>query len=70
VRFIAGKGPSDLLTLRALRALGAADVLVADEGADPEIVTMARRDVQRLDPPRPAPSSWWRWPRRASRSSA
>ncbi len=50
VRFIAGKGPSDLLTLRALRALGAADVLVADEGADAEVVTMARRDVQRLEP--------------------
>ncbi|TCS12831.1 NAD(P)-dependent oxidoreductase [Caulobacter sp. BK020] len=50
VRFIAGKGPSDLLTLRALRALGAADVLVADDGADPEIVTLARRDAQRLDP--------------------
>jgi len=50
VRFIAGKGPSDLLTLRALRALGAADVLVADEGADPEIMTLARRDAQRLDP--------------------
>jgi precorrin-2 dehydrogenase/sirohydrochlorin ferrochelatase len=50
VRFIAGKGPSDLLTLRALRALGAADVLIADEGADPEVVTLARRDVQRLEP--------------------
>ena len=50
VRFIAGKGPSDLLTLRALRALGAADVLVADDGADPEIVTLARRDAQRLEP--------------------
>jgi precorrin-2 dehydrogenase/sirohydrochlorin ferrochelatase len=50
VRFIAGKGPSDLLTLRALRALGAADVLIADEGADPDIVNMARRDVHRLAP--------------------
>jgi precorrin-2 dehydrogenase/sirohydrochlorin ferrochelatase len=50
VRFIAGKGPSDLLTLRALRALGAADVLIADEGADPEVVTMARRDVHRMGP--------------------
>jgi len=49
VRFVAGKGPSDLLTLRALRALGAADVLAADDGADPEIVTLARRDAQRLD---------------------
>jgi len=50
VRFIAGKGPSDLLTLRALRALGAADVLIADEGADPDVMTMARRDVQRMTP--------------------
>ncbi len=50
VRFISGQGPSDLLTLRALRALGAADVLVADPGADPEVLTMARRDAQRLDP--------------------
>jgi precorrin-2 dehydrogenase/sirohydrochlorin ferrochelatase len=50
VRFIAGKGPSDLLTLRALRALGSADVLIADEGADAEVVTMARRDVNRMEP--------------------
>lgn len=50
VRFIAGKGPADLLTLRASRALGAADVLVLDSDADPEIVKMARRDVDRLDP--------------------
>jgi precorrin-2 dehydrogenase/sirohydrochlorin ferrochelatase len=50
VRFIAGAGPADLLTLRALRALGSADVLIADPGADPDVVTMARRDVQRLEP--------------------
>jgi precorrin-2 dehydrogenase/sirohydrochlorin ferrochelatase len=50
VRFIAGKGPADLLTLRATRALGAADALVLDGDADPEIVKMARRDVERLDP--------------------
>lgn len=55
VRFVAGKGPPDLLTLRAVRALGAADVLIADPGADPEIVTMARRDVQRLDPAETGP---------------
>jgi precorrin-2 dehydrogenase/sirohydrochlorin ferrochelatase len=48
VRFIAGKGPVDLLTLRASRALGAADVLVLDGDADPEIVKMARRDVERV----------------------
>lgn len=50
VRFIAGKGPADLLTLRAVRALGAADVLIADTGTDPEVLTLARRDVHRLDP--------------------
>jgi precorrin-2 dehydrogenase/sirohydrochlorin ferrochelatase len=50
VRFIAGKGPADLLTLRASRALGAADVLVLDSDAEPEVVKMARRDVERLDP--------------------
>ncbi|AZS19487.1 MULTISPECIES: NAD(P)-dependent oxidoreductase [unclassified Caulobacter] len=52
VRFIAGKGPADLLTLRAVRALGTADVLVLDADAEPEIVKMARRDVERLDPER------------------
>ncbi|WP_297514302.1 NAD(P)-dependent oxidoreductase [uncultured Caulobacter sp.] len=52
VRFIAGRGPADLLTLRATRALGAADVLVLDADADPEIARMARRDVERLDPAR------------------
>ena len=50
VRFIAGKGPSDLLTLRAVRALSAADDLVADPDVDPQILTMARRDVHRLTP--------------------
>lgn len=50
VRFIAGKGPADLLTLRAVRALGAADVLVLDGDADPDVVKMARRDVERVDP--------------------
>lgn len=49
VRFIAGKGPVDLLTLRAMRALGTADVMVLDVDADPEVVKMARRDVERLD---------------------
>lgn len=50
VRFIAGKGPSDLLTLRAVRALSAADALIADPDVDPQILVMARRDVQRLSP--------------------
>ena len=50
VRFIAGKGPADLLTLRAVRALGAADVLIADDGAAPEVLLLLRRDVHRLPP--------------------
>jgi precorrin-2 dehydrogenase/sirohydrochlorin ferrochelatase len=50
VQFVAGRGPADLLTLRASRALAAADLLAADPGADPAILTMARRDAERLDP--------------------
>ena len=50
VRFIAGKGPSDLLTLRAVRALSAADVLIFDPDVDPQILTMGRRDVERITP--------------------
>jgi precorrin-2 dehydrogenase/sirohydrochlorin ferrochelatase len=50
VRFVAGKGPADLLSLRAMRSLSAADVMVADDDVDPEIVKMARRDVHRLAP--------------------
>lgn len=57
VRFIAGKGPADLLTLRAVRALGAADVLIADQGADPEVLTMARRDAHRLSPDEAGPET-------------
>lgn len=50
VRFVAGRGPSDLLTLRALRALSAADVLVADADVDPQVMGMARRDAERVAP--------------------
>jgi precorrin-2 dehydrogenase/sirohydrochlorin ferrochelatase len=50
VRFIAGRGPVDLLTLRAARAISAADIVVADEDADPQIVALARRDAERLAP--------------------
>jgi precorrin-2 dehydrogenase/sirohydrochlorin ferrochelatase len=49
LRFIAGEGPADLLTLRAVRALGAADVLVLGADADPEVVRLARRDVEHVD---------------------
>lgn len=50
VRYIAGRGPADLLTLRAARTLAAADILIADEDADPQILSLARRDAERIDP--------------------
>lgn len=56
VQFVAGRGPADLLTVRASRALASADVLVADPGADPDIVTMARRDAERLAPEAATPA--------------
>lgn len=50
VQLVAGDGPADLLTLRASRALAAADVLSADADAHPDILAMARRDAERLAP--------------------
>ncbi|MBT9471480.1 MAG: NAD(P)-dependent oxidoreductase [Pseudomonadota bacterium] len=50
VQFVTGHGPADLLTVRASRALAAADMLVADADADPAILAMARRDAERLEP--------------------
>jgi precorrin-2 dehydrogenase/sirohydrochlorin ferrochelatase len=50
VRFIAGRGPGDLLTLRAVRALAAADVIAADAGVSAEVLAYARRDAMRLSP--------------------
>ncbi len=50
VRFVAGRGPADLLTLRAARALAGADMLVIDEGADPAVIALARRDAERRGP--------------------
>jgi precorrin-2 dehydrogenase/sirohydrochlorin ferrochelatase len=50
VKLLAAAGPVDLLSLRATRALGTADVVVIDADADPEVVRLARRDVERLAP--------------------
>ena len=50
VRFVAGRGPVDLLTLRASRALASADVLVADADVDPGVLGLVRRDAERLAP--------------------
>jgi len=44
----AGPGAADLLTLRALRALQQADVIVYDALVGPEVLDLARRDAFRL----------------------
>lgn len=50
VRFIDGRGPADLLTLRASRALAAADIVCADQGVDEAVLSLARRDAEHLPP--------------------
>jgi precorrin-2 dehydrogenase/sirohydrochlorin ferrochelatase len=50
VVFVAGRGPSDLLTLRAARVLSEADLVIPDTDADPAILALARRDAGRLAP--------------------
>lgn len=50
LRIVVAGGPVDLLTLRAVRALAAADVLIADPDADPAVLSLARRDAERLAP--------------------
>lgn len=55
----AGPGDPELLTLKALRALETADVLVIDRLVGPRILDYARRDAERLfvgkTPGRPSP---------------
>jgi uroporphyrin-III C-methyltransferase/precorrin-2 dehydrogenase/sirohydrochlorin ferrochelatase len=48
--FLVGAGPgrADLLTLRALRLLGEADVIVHDRLVSDEVLDMARRDAPRI----------------------
>ena len=48
VRLVDGRGPADLLTLRAARALAEADLLVIDKDAAPDITALARRDARRI----------------------
>ena len=49
VQYLDARGPADLVTLRAVQALAAADVLVCDEGVDPQVLALARRDAERRD---------------------
>jgi uroporphyrin-III C-methyltransferase / precorrin-2 dehydrogenase / sirohydrochlorin ferrochelatase len=44
----AGSGEADLLTLRAVRAMQEADVVLHDERLPADIVAMGRRDAQRI----------------------
>ncbi len=44
----AGPGAADLLTLRALRLLGEADVIVHDRLVSEDVLDMARRDAERI----------------------
>ena len=44
----AGPGAADLLTLRALRVLGEADVVVHDRLVPAEVLDLARRDARRI----------------------
>jgi precorrin-2 dehydrogenase/sirohydrochlorin ferrochelatase len=48
VQYIDARGPAERLTLKAARALAAADVLACDDGASPEVLALARRDAERL----------------------
>ena len=57
VRFVAGKGAADLLTLRASRTLAEADLLVIPAGVEPGILAMARRDAERLAPAEAPPET-------------
>ncbi|QPH52252.1 siroheme synthase CysG [Pontivivens ytuae] len=45
----AGPGGADLLTLRGLKRLQEADVILHDRLADPAILELARRDAERID---------------------
>jgi len=54
VQYIDARGPADLLTLRAVRALAAADVLVCDPEAHADVLTLARRDAERFEARTPA----------------
>ena len=45
----AGPGDPELLTLKAMRLLREADVIVHDRLASPEVIAMARRDAHRIN---------------------
>lgn len=48
VTVIPADGPAEALTLKAARILSEADVLACDDGVDPQVVALARRDARRV----------------------
>jgi uroporphyrin-III C-methyltransferase/precorrin-2 dehydrogenase/sirohydrochlorin ferrochelatase len=48
ITFVEASMAADLLTLRAARAMQAADVVVYDEGVAPEILDFARREAKKI----------------------
>ena len=54
VLYIDARGPADLLTLKAARALAGADLLVCDPDAHADVLALARRDAERLAAQTPA----------------
>jgi precorrin-2 dehydrogenase/sirohydrochlorin ferrochelatase len=50
LRIVIDAGASDLITLRAARALAQADVLVVGDGASAGTIALARREAKRLGP--------------------
>ncbi|HEY8003419.1 MAG TPA: NAD(P)-dependent oxidoreductase [Phenylobacterium sp.] len=50
VQFVDARGAADMLTLKAARALAAADMLVCDPDAHAEVLALARRDAERTGP--------------------
>ncbi|WP_411289391.1 NAD(P)-dependent oxidoreductase [Phenylobacterium sp.] len=50
VQFLTVEGAAELLTLKASRALAAADVLAVDPGINAEVLNLARRDAERIIP--------------------
>jgi precorrin-2 dehydrogenase/sirohydrochlorin ferrochelatase len=59
VNYVEAAGPAERLTLKAVRALASADVLVCDPDINPDVLALARRDAERLDPASVAQMRQW-----------
>lgn len=49
IQYVDARGPADLLTLRAARALAAADLLACDPDTHADVLALARRDAERVE---------------------